>query len=66
MLTGGDGQRTARGGVPEGVNRQIQNHLLQAVGIAFDLDIVNFHVDREFHFGLLGQRTNETHGEHGN
>ncbi len=59
MLTGGDGQGTARRGMPEGVNRQIQNHLLQTIGIALDLDIVNFHVDREFDFSLLGQRTDE-------
>ena len=59
MLTGGDGQGTARRGMPEGIDRKIQNDLLQTIGIALDLDIVNFHVDREFDSSLLGQRTDE-------
>ena len=59
MLTGRDGQRTARRRMPEGIDRQIENHLLQTVGIALDLHIVNFAVDRELDSGLLGERTDE-------
>ena len=45
---GRDIQRAARRGVPKGIDGEIQDDLLQAVGVAFDFFIVNFQIDCQF------------------